>query len=249
MPETWKSARLGDVAEIALSSVDKHVVQSEVDVSLCNYIDVYRHRRLRNAMKFSRGSVTPTELARFMLQKGDIIITKDSETPDDIGVPSLVVEDLDHVVCGYHLALIRIADNILSPGFLLHYLQSDAAKRHFLRTANGLTRFGLGARAISSLPLPLPRTDEQIRIAQILDAVDTALERTRETIQRVESLNSVVLENIFASLEAPKFSNQVQRRYDPELLWECNMISSCWTIELRFTGFMKPVNLVAKLLA
>ena len=30
---------------------------------------------------------------------------------------------------------------------------------------------------------------------------------------------------------------------------ETTMISLCWTIKLRFTGFMKPVNLVVKLLA
>ena len=45
----------------------------------------------------------------------------------------------------------------------------------------------------------------------------------------------------------PKFTNQVQRRYDPELLWVRNMISSCLTTELRSTFFMKQVDLIAKL--
>lgn len=198
MPDTRKSVRLSDVAEIALSGVDKHVIQGEIEVSLCNYMDVYRHRRLRKDMKFSKGSVKPTELSRFMLQKGDIIITKDSETPEDIGVPSLVIEDLNRVVCGYHLALIRPINSMLSSVFLLHYLQSDSVKRHFLRTANGLTRFGLSARAISSLSLSLPRTEEQVDIARILDAVDTALERTREAAERAQDYKRALGQRLFA---------------------------------------------------
>ena len=132
MRDTWKAVQLGDVAEIASSGVDKHIIQSEVGVRLCNYLDVYRYRRLRKDMKFARGSATSAEVARFMLRRGDLVITKDSETPDDIGVPSLVDEDLDRVVCGYHLALVR-PKPVLVSAFLLHYLQSDSAKQHFLR--------------------------------------------------------------------------------------------------------------------
>ena len=195
MREKWDTVTLGDIAEIAASGVDKHIIDSEVAVRLCNYIDVYRHRRLRNGMEFARGSATSVEVARFRLRRGDLVITKDSETPDDIGVPSIVEEDLDGVICGYHLALIRPTP-ILLPSFLLHYLQCDLAKRHFLRTANGLTRFGLGSRAISSLPLPLPQPDEQTAIAHLIDAVDTALERTGAAVGRARQLYHSLLHQL-----------------------------------------------------
>jgi type I restriction enzyme S subunit len=95
------------------------------------------------------------------------------------GIPALVVDDLDRVICGYHLALIRPRSHVLLPEFLLYYLQSDSSKRHFLRTAAGLTRFGLASRAISSLPIPLPSLGEQAAIAQLLAALDCALEDSR----------------------------------------------------------------------
>ena len=117
-------------------------------------------------------------------------------TPDDIGVPSVVVDDLSGVVCGYHLALLRPARDLKS-NFLLHYLQSNSAKRHFLRTANGLTRFGLGLRAISSLPLPLLSSDEQAAIALILDAVATALERAQVALARAQDLRRGLLQSAF----------------------------------------------------
>lgn len=195
MSDGWHEVTLGGVTALALSGVDKHVIPGEADVRLCNYLDVYRNRRLTKDMEFARGSATAAEISRFTLRKGDVIITKDSETPDDIGVPSVVADELTGVVCGYHLALLRPGLRLL-PHFLLHYLQGDAAKRHFLRTANGLTRFGLGLRAISSLPIRVPPPAEQAAIAGILDAVDTALERTRAAIERTRELRRALMREL-----------------------------------------------------
>ena len=52
------------------------------------------------------------------------------------------------------------------------------------------------------MSIPVPPPEEQAAIARILDAVDTALERTRETVQSEDVLQRVVLEDAFASLEA-----------------------------------------------
>jgi type I restriction enzyme S subunit len=214
-------ATLREVAAIAFSGVDKHIVPGETSVRLCNYLDVYRNRRLTMRTVFAEGSATPAEIRRLELRKGDIIITKDSETPDDIGIPSLVEDDLNGVICGYHLALLRPENGKLAPAFLLHYLQSDSTKRHFLRTANGLTRFGLGSRAVASLPIALPPPDEQAAIARMLDAVDAALEHTRAAVQRARQLDHSLLHELLEKGFAPKGAlarerppNWVMRRVD-----------------------------------
>lgn len=195
MSNQWSTIGLGEIASILLSGVDKHLMPGEVTVRLCNYLDVYRHRRLTSKHEFSVGTVTPGELDRFQLRKGDVLITKDSETPDDIGIPSVVIDDLDNTVCGYHLALIRPTKRVNSI-FLSYQFQSEGAQRHFLRTANGVTRFGLGIRAISSLPITLPPPDEQAAIACVLDAVDSVLERTRVAVERSKALRQCLLANL-----------------------------------------------------
>ncbi|MHB8537569.1 MAG: restriction endonuclease subunit S [Candidatus Dormibacteria bacterium] len=88
------------------------------------------------------------------------------------------MDDLPGTICGYHLALIR-SKGAVSPAFLAYLFESDVAKRHFLRTANGVTRFGIGIASISSLTVPLPPLAEQDAIGRILEAVDTATERVR----------------------------------------------------------------------
>ena len=49
IPEEWKTARLGTVADILFSNVDKKTNSNENDVLLCNYTDVYYNKSgLRN---------------------------------------------------------------------------------------------------------------------------------------------------------------------------------------------------------
>ncbi len=203
MSDPWATVSLADVATIAFSGVDKHIVPGETPVRMCNYLDVYRNRRLTLKTAFAEGSATAAEIRRLELRKGDVIITKDSETPDDIGVPSLVEDELKGVVCGYHLALLRPNKEKLGPNFLLHHLQGDVTKRHFLRTANGLTRFGLGAKAVASLPIALPPPDEQVCIAGLLDAVDTALERTCAAVGWARKLDHALLHQLLENGLSP----------------------------------------------
>ena len=174
MPDSWTPMTIGDVASVILSSVDKHIVPGEISVRLCNYLDVYENRRIHANMPFSMGTATPGEIARFQISEGDVLITKDSETADDIGIPAVVEEEPVDTLCGYHLAIVRPHSNV-NPKFLGYIFESDIAKRHFLRTANGVTRFGLGLGAISSLAFTLPPLSEQQAITTLLESVDATI--------------------------------------------------------------------------
>ena len=68
------------------------------------------------------GSATIAEIERFSLRCGDVVITKDSETPDDIGIPAVIADTIDLLVCGYHLAIIRPNADEVDPIYLAKQL-------------------------------------------------------------------------------------------------------------------------------
>ena len=107
MEAVWPIKKLRDLADIHISNVDKKVHASEALVKLCNYMDVYSNEYITSKIQFMDASASIAQIERFSLNYGDVIITKDSETPDGIGIPTVVVEKIDDLVCGYHLALIR----------------------------------------------------------------------------------------------------------------------------------------------
>ncbi len=167
IPAHWEVKRLKHVAKILPSNVDKHIYPDEIQVRLCNYTDVYYNDYITVDTVLQKGSCKESEFTKFVVREGDVIITKDSETPDDIGVPTFVKEDLDDVVCGYHLTMIR---PLACRGeFIFRFIQSDRTRRYFEVNSNGITRYGLGKSSIENLLLPIPTDSEQTQIATFLD--------------------------------------------------------------------------------
>src|SRR5258706_6277200 len=124
VPANWAVRRLGTLAHVVFSNVDKHTIEGELPVSLCNYTDVYKNDRVTSAIKFMGASALPREIAKFQIRKGDVLATKDSEDPNDIAISSFVAEELPGVLCGYHLAMIRV-DNSKILGQFLAWVHSS----------------------------------------------------------------------------------------------------------------------------
>ena len=189
-------SRLGEVAEVAFSNVDKRTVPEERAVLLCNYTDVFYNRRITAGMNFMAATATSVERDRWELKKGDVLFTKDSETADEIGIPSVVTEDMPGILCGYHLGLARPSGDLVDGAFLAAALNSATCRRHFTRVANGVTRFGLTLEAARSLPVFLPPLPEQRAIADVLDSIDVAIERTEAVIAATETLRDSLLHEL-----------------------------------------------------
>ena len=123
VPEHWDVRRLRTTVEMRVSNVDKHVREGESPVRLCNYVDVYNHDHISQRIDFMRSTATCKEIEQFRLEKDDVLITKDSEAWNDIGVPAVVNEPAEDLISGYHLALLRPFAKVLIGSFLLRALQ------------------------------------------------------------------------------------------------------------------------------
>lgn len=162
--------RLKYVADVRFSSVDKKTVDGEIDVKLCNYTDVYYNERILAGMSFMDATATRDQVAAYALRGGDVLLTKDSETADDIGVSAYVPFDLPGVLCGYHLAIARPRPSAIDGRFLRWALVSAASRQQLEVAATGVTRFGLRQDAVGGMTVPVPSMREQVAVADYLDA-------------------------------------------------------------------------------
>ena len=192
----WPAHKLRDVADIRVSNVDKKLYATESPVRLCNYMDVYANDYITHDLNFMRGSASTAEIQRFALRRGDVVITKDSETPDDIGVPAVVLEEIDGLVCGYHLCLIRPTSDDVDSIYLAKYLATAEVARYFAINATGSTRFGLPVSAIENVGLPLPPKPEQIKIAEILWTLDQTIAQTEELIAKQQRIKTGLMQDL-----------------------------------------------------
>ena len=169
VPATWGVDRLKHLAAVQLSSVDKKKEEGEAFVRLCNYVDVYYNEVIKPEIEFMEATASSEEIRRFVLAEGDVLITKDSESWDDIAVPACVGPGIDGVVCGYHLAHIRPDQSRLLGNYLGRAFSAAGVRDQFRAAATGITRFGLSKRWIDGASFPVPPVAEQRAIASFLD--------------------------------------------------------------------------------
>lgn len=207
IPSHWEARRLKSITEISLSNVDKKTEEGQEPVLLCNYVDAYKNEYITPDMDFMAATATSEQVRRFALRGGDVLITKDSESWNDIAVPSCVVEDMPDVLCGYHLALIRHSGMESVGRYLARAIAAVGLRDQFWVSANGITRYGLTGDSISTALLPVPPPDEQRAIADFLDRetakIDTLVEKKERLIQLLKEKRTALITHAVTKGLAP----------------------------------------------
>lgn len=241
----WRKVKLVDVADIKLSSVDKKTKAGERKVRLCNYTDVYNNSYINNdlVVDFMIASCSESDFKRFILKKGQVAITKDSETTDDIGVPTYIAEDFENVVLGYHLSLITPNENKLDGKFLNYWLKTNYAKRYFENNATGSgQRCTLVLDVIKSIPIYLPSLSVQKQIAKVLFDLETKIELNNKINTKLESIAKVIYDYWFVQFDFPDANNKPYKSSGGKMIFNDVLkreIPDGWEVE-------KIENLLAK---
>lgn len=192
--------KLRHIAAITVSNVDKKSVEGEESVRLCNYTDVYNNARIEPDHKFMVATASPEQIRQFALRAGDVLITKDSETPDDIGVPAYVTTNMPDVLCGYHLAVLRPRPAMVDGRYLYWAVAAEPTRSQFDASAFGITRFGLRKDAVANVTLPLPHLRAQRAVADFLDTetarLDQSIVARRKVLELLDVRFAVLAEDL-----------------------------------------------------
>jgi type I restriction enzyme S subunit len=195
-PKGWGWASISDVAKLSFSSVDKKSVEGEKTVRLCNYMDVFYNRRIREGMPFMASTASDSDIKKFTLNKDDVVLTKDSETPEEIAFAAVIDEQIDNLVCGYHLAVLRPDQAKVTGEYLMSAVNFHPNHHQFVRLANGATRFGLGIDSLNNALIPLPPLAEQRKIAEILRTWDEAIETAEAELKAKQDRKRVLMQKL-----------------------------------------------------
>lgn len=184
----WTSQKLGQIADIRVSGVDKKSYDGEPSVRLCNYTDVYYNDDIVESLPLMEATASPAQIERLKLQLGDVVVTKDSETADDIGIPAYVRSMGPNFVCGYHLAILRPDPQKVDPRYLFWRMKAGDVSAQWEKVAKGVTRVSLSTNAMKSLILRTPiSVEDQQSVAGYLDSetakIDTLIERQQALIR------------------------------------------------------------------
>ena len=214
--------KLGDIATVEISGVDKKTKDGEQEIRLCNFVDVYYNWAITTAQHdgFMFATARPNEISKFQLKKGQVALTKDSETRDDIGVPTYIADDFDDVILGYHCALITPNKDILDGRYLNALLHTDYAKKYFACNASGSgQRYALSVEALNSFPVPMIPLRNQERIGEIFSALDKKIELNRRINQNLEAMAKQLYDYWFVQFDFPNEDGKPYKSSGGAMVW------------------------------
>ena len=198
--------KLKELATISISNVDKKTAENEKTVRLCNFVDVYRNWAITENMipNFMIASAKENEIEKYALHKGDVCITKDSETKDDIGMSTYIADDIDGLVLGYHCALISPDKSVLDGKYLNAFLQTDFVRKFYELNASGSgQRYTLSLDAIGEIPIPVISLEEQKRKGELLSLIDRKIENNNKINDNLAQYANMIYDYWFTQFDFP----------------------------------------------
>ncbi len=134
-----------------------------------SYGDVYRNDTLPIQVE---GLVQSTHTDReiYSVRTGDILFTRTSETVDEIGFSAACLQTLENATFAGFLIRFRPNTTEVAVNFAKHYFRSTLMRSYFVQEMNLVTRASLSQDLLKRLPVPLPPENEQLEIAEYLDA-------------------------------------------------------------------------------
>lgn len=118
------------------------------------------------------------------IQKGDILFTGSSETPEEAGLSCVVTNELkeDYYMNSFCFGLRLTHPEQYDLGYLKHILRSNNIRKFISKSASGVTRFNISKARFSKILIPIPPLSEQQRIVNILDTFTSSIENLKEQI-------------------------------------------------------------------
>ena len=214
--------KLGDIATVEISGVDKKIKDGEKEIRLCNFVDVYYNWAITTAQHdgFMLATASPNEISKFQLKKGQVALTKDSETRDDIGIPTYIADDFDDAILGYHCAMVTPNKDILDGRYLNALLHTDYAKKYFACNASGSgQRYALSVEALNSFPVPMIPLRDQERIGEIFSALDKKIELNRRRNQNLEAMAKQLYDYWFVQFDFPNGEGKPYKSSGGKMVW------------------------------
>ena len=154
-------------------------------------------------------SLTAKEIANFGVSRGDVFFTRTSETLDDIGVASVMLEDSPDTVFSGFVLRGRPIDRRLDDGYKKYCFSAHTVRRQIISSGTYTTRALTNGRSLSAVYIPLPPFCEQRAIAEALSDVDALLDGLNRLIAKKRDLKWAAMQQLLTSqTRVPEFHEE-----------------------------------------
>lgn len=131
------------------------------------------------------------------VRKGDLFFNGSSETPEEVGMCAVLLDDVQDVYLNSFCFGFRLRDGEQAEGlFMAYYLRSTIGRELMKSLAQGSTRYNLSKVALLNLSLRFPTLPEQTAIAKVLNEIDAELTTLEQRRDKTHALKQGMIQEL-----------------------------------------------------
>lgn len=129
--------------------------------------------------------------------KGDLFFNGSSETPEEVGMCSVLLEDIPNLYLNSFCFGFRLNKDSKENGlYLSYYFRSSEGRKLFYSMAQGATRYNLSKSNFNKMEVSLPQPEQQNEIATILSDMDAEIQALETKLEKYRKIKLGMMQNL-----------------------------------------------------
>ena len=201
----WEKVKLGELYEVhnGLSKAGKFFGEGYPFLTFSTVFNNYFIPKQITDLVQS----TEKEQESYSIRRGDVFVTRTSETSDELGMSCVALKDYPMATYNGFTKRMRPITNRVFPEYIGYYMRLPSFRGEFRAFSTMTTRASLRNEDLLGLEVKLPSIEIQKQIADILSAYDDLIENNQKQIKLLEEAVQRLYKEWFVDLRFPGHEN------------------------------------------
>lgn len=189
----WEQRKLGDMGSTytGLSGKTKEDF-GHGDAKFITYMNVFSNPVANLDMTES----VEIDSKQNCVKAGDVFFTTSSETPEEVGMSSVMPENADNIYLNSFCFGYRPTEKF-DLNYLAYVLRTESFRKEMTFLAQGISRYNISKNKVMEVEIPIPSLDEQSRVGQYFKNLDTLITLHQRKCEQTKKLKKYMLQKMF----------------------------------------------------
>lgn len=167
----WEQRKLGDIGKTYTGLSGKTADDfGRGDAKFLPYLNIFNNPIAETNFL----ECTEVDNSQNKIQYGDVFFTTTSETPEEVGMSSIWLGNIDNLYLNSFCFGYRPSIK-LNPFYLGYMLRSNAIRKSLILLAQGISRYNIFKNKVMEIEVPIPTIEEQKLIGTFFRNIDTII--------------------------------------------------------------------------
>ncbi|MFN1549708.1 restriction endonuclease subunit S [Vibrio natriegens] len=205
----WEEVKLGELGQTFTGLTGKTKEDFGSGAKYIPYINIFNNSSV-NIAKLEKVHVGSEEKQN-VVQFGDVFFTTSSETPDEVGMSSVMLSEPEEPIYlnSFCFGFRPNDTSTIIPEFMQYLLRSSRVRRSISVLAQGATRYNLSKVQLLKINLLLPTSDEQKKIASVLTIADKEIEVLEAKLAHFKQEKKALMQQLLTGKRRVKVDEDV----------------------------------------